>query len=123
MIVSTLPIHRRTRAERTVLAYLRGEARAHRSKELDLRFRRLRQIAVRAGFGVMAPGSSYVSQHELSLLCWIAEAQREIGPVSVPASRCLAAAVQRCAEALDAASLRLPPLTLYFSRFREASGA
>lgn len=118
MIVSTLPIHRRTRTERAVIAYLRGDAFAGKSRDLDVRFRRLRQIAARAGLEVMPPGSSYVSQNELMLLCWIAEAQRGVGPVSAPDNRCLAEGVRRCALALDTASIRLPPLTLYFSRFR-----
>lgn len=122
MIVSTLPIHRRTRTERAVIAYLRGEAFAGKSRDLDVRFRRLRRIAARAGIEAMPPGSAYVSQNELMLLCWIAEAQREAGPDSVPDNRCLAAVVRRCAQALVVASLRLPPLTLYFSRFREAGG-
>lgn len=123
MVISTLPIRRRTRAERIVIAYLRGEAQARKSRDLDVRFRRLRQIAGRAGLETMAPGCAYVGQHELMLLCWIAEAQRVSSPGSGPDNRCLATAVRRCAEALDAVSLRLPPLTLYFSRFKEAGGA
>ena len=70
MIVSTLPIRRRTRAERTVLAYLRGDGRARR-KDLELRFHCLRKIVGKVGFEVRAPGSAYVSQSELTLLGWI----------------------------------------------------
>ncbi|MFT4052869.1 MAG: hypothetical protein QM681_00055 [Novosphingobium sp.] len=80
MIVSTLPVRRRTRAERIVLAYLRGDGRAQRTGDLDARFHRLRQVAARAGLEVMAPDSAYVGQGELTLLCWIAAAQRMAGP-------------------------------------------
>lgn len=121
MIVSTMPIRRRARAERTVLAHLRGDARRS-TRELEVRFRRLRQIAARAGLEIMPTGTAYVSQSELTLLSWIAEAQRVAGPFSVPDNRCLAEIVRRCAEALSTASLRLPPLTLYISRFREVGG-
>jgi hypothetical protein len=122
VIVSTLPVRRRTRAERIVLAYLRGD-RCARRNDLELRFHRLRQIAARSGLEVMAPGSAYVSQSELTLLCWIAAAQRMAAPMSMPDNQCLAEIVRRCAEALDAADLRLPPITMYISRFRDAGAA
>lgn len=41
----------------------------------------------------------------------------------MPDNRCLAEIVSRCAEALDAAALRLPPMTMYISRFRNMSAA
>lgn len=120
MIVSTLPVRRRTRTERIVLAYLRGDGRTRRAGDLGLRFHRLRLIAARAGLEVMAPGCVYVSLGELRLLCWIAAAQRMASPDCLPSSRCLGVSVERCAQPLEAASLRLPAMTLYIPRFREA---
>ncbi len=80
MIVSTLPVRRRTRAERTVLTYLRGHAHTRLTRDLDIHFRRLRQIAARVGFDIMPAGSSYVTQSELTLLCWIAAATARTDP-------------------------------------------
>jgi len=57
------------------------------------------------------------------LLCWIAAAQRMAGPMSMPDNRCFAEIVRRCADALDAAAPRLPPMTMYISRFRDARAA
>jgi hypothetical protein len=91
-----------------------------RSRNLDMRFHRLLEIATRIGFDIISPGSAYISESELTLLCWIAVAQRMAGPIYGPDSRCLAEVVLRCANALDSVFLRLPPITMYISCFREA---
>lgn len=110
---TTLPLHRRTRVERRVLAVLRGDW----STPLDPRAARcfaiLHQLAERRGLGIQPPGSSYVSEGELTLLSWIANGQRISSTVQPPDDRRLAIVTCHCAHWLNQMRLRLSPLTLY----------
>lgn len=106
-------LRRRPRIEQRVLAILRGgeilELRAGRPDP----FNRLRQIAERKGYVILSIGAGYLGDDELTLLGWIAAAQRTTATHLQSPDRCLRAALRRCAIALEEEGLRLRPLTLY----------
>ncbi|WP_235682107.1 hypothetical protein [Sphingobium yanoikuyae] len=112
---STLPLHRRTRTERRVLAMLRGEEQRIGLAAIDS-FARLRRIAIECGLRIQPPGARYVSDDELVLLASLADAQRlSSGPTTTLDER-LTADIRSCAELLIRNNLRLSPLTLYSGR-------
>jgi hypothetical protein len=106
-------LRRRPRIEQRVLALLRGgEVLEERQGRPDT-FRRLRQIAGRKGYVILSASAGYLGDDELTLLGWIAAAQRTTASHLQRADRCLLAALQRCAVVLEEEGLRLRPLTLY----------
>jgi hypothetical protein len=118
--VTTAPqrTRRRSRTERKALAFLRGEVPASRMDGTRCCFARLRRLAPRYGHAVLPPGTLYVSDGELALLGWIAQAQRLAGMMSSPDSRYLAALLVTCAEQLTGLGLHLPPRTFHALRLR-----
>ena len=103
---STLPLHRRTRTERRVLAMLRGEEQRIGLAAIDS-FARLR---------IQPPGTRYLSDDELVLLASLADAQRLTSAPTIPLDERLTADTRACAELLIRNNLRLSPLTLYSGR-------
>ncbi|MGA1808240.1 MULTISPECIES: hypothetical protein [Sphingobium] len=112
---STLPLHRRTRTERRVLAMLRGEEQRIGLAAIDS-FARLRRIAIECGLRIQPPGARYVSDDELVLLASLADAQRLSSAPTIPLDERLTADIRSCAELLIRNNLRLSPLTLYSGR-------
>lgn len=133
MTASTLALRRRTHVERKVLSLLRGgdaarpqlQRRPRDKTRIGLApptltnrcFSDLRHHAGRQGLRVQPPLIPYVSEAEIILLSWLAEAQRVAGPGSAPDDANLMAALADCAGLLNAIGLRLSPLTLYGARF------
>jgi len=133
-MIATLALKRRTLVERKALALLRGTniapqragmVRPSRTRMAAAptpaqaqHFTELRRLAARHGLAILSPASPYLGADELTLLAWLAGAQRVIGPGSAPApgDPAFAAALLRCADLLDAMGLRLSPLTLYAAR-------
>lgn len=130
MVFSTLAVRRRTHVERRVLALMRGEitssaamprrsARAsaapQASPALLEDLAELRDEASAFGLPIQPPKTAYVSQAELTVLAWLAEAQR-VGARSPTDLDVLNAAIRRCATGLNALGLRLSPITLYALR-------
>ncbi|MPS68674.1 hypothetical protein ACLIMP_17440 [Novosphingobium aerophilum] len=110
MAYSNRSLRRRPRVERRVLSLLRGEETL---AEHAACFVRLRTLATRRALTVLQPGTLYLGDDELTLLGWIAAAQRQVSRRFRPDDRCLAASIERCAGILDEAGLHLHPLTLY----------
>lgn len=133
--MTILSLRRRTHVERKVLSLLRGadslpprspRRRPDRSKAASAPapshsryFSDLRHHAARRGLRVRPPETPYISEAELALLSWLAEAQRVAGPSSAPDDAPLVAALARCAGLLDGMGLHLSPLTLYGARLRD----
>lgn len=112
---STLPLHRRTRTERRVLAMLRGEEHGAADAGMD-GFARLRDRAIECGMRIQPPATRYTSDDELILLACLADAQR-IATTAMPSiDERLRMDITRCAEILIRHNLRLSPLTLYSGR-------
>ncbi len=135
-MVKTLALKRRTFVERKVLTLLRGACitaqsggtvRLNRSRmasgpspQQAQHFSELRRLAARSGYTILPPSTRYVGDDELRLLSWLAGAQRIAGTDPLPEDDpALAAALHLCAGLLDDMGLRLSPLTLYSSRFRD----
>ncbi len=67
----------------------------------------------------MAPHTPFLSPGELTLLSWLARAQRTNAPgCAPPGEHRLAAAIEQCAKILSRMKLRLYPLTFYAYRIR-----
>ena len=116
MTFTNRSLRRRPRVERRVLAMLRGENDRSRDDPLVAAVARLRHLARRKGLVIQDPGALYLGDDELTLLSWVAAAQRVAAAHLRPADRCLAAIIARCASLLEEAGLRLYPLTLYKHR-------
>jgi len=127
-------VRRRSLAERRALALLRGEnmpspaieaGRSNRARPaLGLKpahrryFVDLRRLAEQHGLTVQPPATPFISVEEMTLLSWLAEAQRISYSDCARDDPRLVAAVARCAGMLDGIGLRLSPLTLYGARLR-----
>lgn len=139
MTATTLALSRRTYVERKVLSLLRGgdEGRplirsrsyngtttcAESMTEADRYFGDLRRHVARLGLRVQPPATPYVTEAELMVLSWLAQAQRVAGFSSAPADAALLSALAGCAGLLDGMGLRLSPLTLYGARFHAPTPA
>ncbi|BBD03104.1 MULTISPECIES: hypothetical protein [Sphingobium] len=110
---TTLPLHRRTRVERRVLAFIRGEWSSHPDPRAVRCFAILHRLAERRGLGIQPPGTSYVSEGELALLSWIASSQRTSATRQPANDWRLAVVTARCGQWLNRMRLRLSPLTLH----------
>lgn len=119
MTHSARPLNRRPRVERQILAILRGEKGAMPQPPGTTCFLRLRILARRQGIALLPPGTPYLGEGELTLLSWIAAAQRTVPAGFRPANACLAAVAARCAGRLGDLGLRLYPFTLYSHHLRE----
>jgi hypothetical protein len=113
MTFSNRNLRRRPRIEQRVLGILRGGGVLEARSGLADPFRRLRQAAERQGLAILPLETRYLGDDELTLLGWIAAAQRSKAGELRPADRCLHAIVCRCARMLEEEGLRLYPLTLY----------
>ena len=134
--MTVLALRRRTHVERKVLLMLRDTGAAlpsptpRRSRRTEPQkpaplapaqsryFSDLRQEAARQGLTVQPFETPYISQAELTLLSWLAEAQRITVPSTAPGDAGLTAALAGCAGLLDGLGLRLSPLSLYGARLR-----
>lgn len=117
---TTRTLNRRPRVERQVLALLRGrETTSSRGDEAASCFTALRSLAQKEGFRIMPQETAFVSPCELTLLSWLARAQRTHAPgCQPPRHPILAETIDQCAEALTRMDLRLYPLTFYAYRIR-----
>jgi hypothetical protein len=113
---TTLPLRRRTRAERRGLAILRDSQPVLSDPDAARCFRLLRRLATRRGMTVHLPETPYVSESELAILSWIANGQRSGEPLLPVDDRKLAIVTSRCATLLNHMQLRLSPLTLHSGR-------
>ena len=116
MTYSNRALRRRPRVERRLLAMLRDENDPAVDDPLIAAFVRLRHLARRKGLVIRRPDVLYLGDDELTLLSWIAAAQRIAVAHLRPTDRCLAAIITRCAALLEGAGFRLYPLTLYRHR-------
>ncbi|WP_337187294.1 hypothetical protein [Phenylobacterium sp.] len=124
------PVQRRNVYERKALCLLRGEpvafdargpairTHARRRPPLDdyckVHFACLREFARRNGLEVEAVGSKYVSTGELTVLRWLAEAQRRSGLRTCDLGDLgLKTSLLHCAELLKDLGMPLPVQTLY----------
>ncbi len=121
---SRLALRRRPSAEQRVIHMLRGDdipvdgaAPFHAGQ-----FGKLRTLAERHGFTIARPGTPYVTVHELTLLGWLASAQRVQGySRACHYDAMLAMTVVHCAGTLDALGIRLPALAIQHGSPRMAS--
>ena len=132
-----MAIRRRDPVERRILMLVRGADRASQRRpgatpnELRLlqteefaRIAELGRLAIERGLEIQQPEAPYVSQDELLLLGWLAEAQRTAPSVLTPSpSLALQAAILAAAETLNMLGWWLPPLTLYSARSRVRGAA
>lgn len=116
MTYSNRALRRRPRVERRVLAMLRDENDPAVDDLLVAAFVSLRHLARRQGLQIQHPDALYLGDDELTLLSWIAAAQRIAAVHLRPVDRYLAAIITRCASLLEEAGIRLYPLTLYQHR-------
>ena len=110
---TTLPLHRRTRVERRILAILRGGGDIRVSPDQADAFAGLRRCAAANHLVIAPPDAPYVGVDELKIMSWLADAQRRVSKVGGPADAALAQIVRRCAGLLNGMGLRLSPLVLY----------
>ncbi|WP_334185855.1 hypothetical protein [Novosphingobium sp.] len=117
---TTRTLNRRPRVERQVLALLRGrEGHCAADDDPGWCFAELRDLARQEGLKIMPPETAFLSSGELTLLSWLARAQRSHAPGCRPPDHPrLAAAIEACARILSRMNLRLYPLTLYAYRIR-----
>lgn len=117
---TTRTLNRRPRVERQVLTLLRGrETTSIKADKSASCFAALRRLAEKEGFRIMPPNTQFVTPCELTLLSWLARAQRTNAPgCQPPRHPVLAAAIDQCAEILGQMDLRLYPLTFYAYRIR-----
>jgi murein tripeptide amidase MpaA len=94
--------------------HVRGDQTDDRALFLyEAQFGRLRDLAHRAGMRVNVPGTSWLGRDELSLLAWLAQAQRVLSYTkSFHRDAMLTLTVVHCAGTLNALGIQLPPLTL-----------
>lgn len=110
---TTLPLHRRTRVERRILAILRGGVDVRVSPDQAESFADLRRCAAANALVIAPPDAPYAAVDELLIISWLADAQRLVSKVGGPADAALAQSVRRCADILSGMRLRLSPLVLY----------
>lgn len=136
---NTMAVRRRSGMERRVLLLIRsgGEesgrlvstTRAGRDRlptpslqRTDC-FAELRDAAKTARLAIQPIASPYMSNDELLLLGWLAQAQRVAMPtIDMPRDPALKLAVVRCAGLLDAGGFRLSPFTIYAARSNGKGG-
>ena len=114
----TRPLRRRPRVERQVLAILRQERDARVVPGAPPCFARLRELAAAEGYAILPPDTPYLGEAELTLLSWIAAAQRTVTAGCEPAAHPLGTVISHCAKILGEMGLRLYPLSLYSPRLR-----
>lgn len=121
---TAMALRRRTFAEQRVIRMLRGDPTDDRAQFVyEQQFRRLRDLAGRGGLRVNAPGTAWLASDELTLLSWLAQAQRVAGytrPFHVDGV--LTLTVVHCAGTLNALGVQLPPLTLQHTPPQAAVG-
>lgn len=117
---SALLLNRRPRVERQVLALLRGGRGAvSQDRSVVHHFRKLRILAAREGYAVLAPEVQFLGAGERVLLAWIAMSQRTFAPgCRSPSPPELSAVISQCGAALVRLNLRLYPLTFYSHAIR-----
>ena len=96
-----------------MLAILRGEERIAPADGQQELFLTLRALACANSLSIQPAGAPYVSEGELTLLAWIAAAQRMDGLATTKLNPDMAGVIRLCAEQLSAHHLQLSPLTLY----------
>jgi hypothetical protein len=121
MSYSNRSLRRRPRIERRVLAILRGENDPFLDHQHAAAFTRLRVLASRQGLIIQDADARYLGDDELTLLSWLAAAQRVAVRHLRPQNRRLAAVLTRCAVLLEKAGLRLYPFTLYGHRLQDVT--
>jgi len=109
-----LALRRRSSVEQRVIRLIRGEAGQEVDAALVLgaQFGKLRDLAMRNALVIHSPGTPYLSLNELTLLGWLAQAQRVAAyRQSFHPDAMLTMTVVHCAGTLDALGLRLslPP--------------
>ena len=108
-----LALRRRSSVEQRVVRLLRGETGAG-SDALSIstaQFTRLRELAARNSLVIHRPGTPFLSPSELTLLGWLAQAQRVTGyrrPFHPDAM--LTMTIVHCAGTLEALGVRLAPI-------------
>jgi hypothetical protein len=106
MPISRFQVHRRSLKEREALGLLRGREGGEREGELAACFAQLRESAVREGMIVFPPNAPYISGDEMTLLSWIAQAQR-MGWQREAVDPRFAALIAQCARELLRSQIRL----------------
>lgn len=76
-------------------------------------FARLKSLADARGLRILAPGTRFASAAELTLLGWLADAQRLVATGSAPDDPDFLETIRRCGQALTQMNLHLPPLSLH----------
>ena len=111
---TVMALKRRSSTEQRVIRMLRGDQTDDQALFLyEEQFGRLRDLAHRAGMRVNVPGTTWLGRDELSLLAWLAQAQRVLGYTkSFHRNATLTLTVVHCAGTLNALGIQLPPLTL-----------
>ena len=109
---TTMALKRRSFIEQRVIRMLRGDQTDDRALFLyEAQFGRLRDLAHRAGMRVNVPGTSWLGRDELSLLAWLAQAQRVLSYTkSFHRDAMLTLTVVHCAGTLNALGIQLPLL-------------
>ncbi|MFT3967242.1 MAG: hypothetical protein QM690_15305 [Sphingobium sp.] len=113
--VTRLALRRRASAEQRAIRMIRGgDAGDGDAMPVHaVQFGRLRALAIKNGLAVQPPASPFVSGDELSLLAWLAQAQRVAGYGEIfHPDAALTLTIAHCAGTLDAIGIRLPPLAL-----------
>ncbi|RJG55897.1 hypothetical protein D0Z70_07650 [Sphingobium terrigena] len=101
-------LRRRSLVEQRVIHLIRGEAEEGRDAMPAMQFARLRDLATRNVLVIHRPGTPYLSPGELTLLGWLALAQRIASyRQSFHPDPSLTMTVVHCAGTLDALGVRL----------------
>ena len=107
-----MALKRRSFIEQRVIRMLRGDQTDDQALFLyEAQFGRLRDLAHRAGMRVNVPGATWLGRDELSLLAWLAQAQRVLSYTkSFHRDAMLTLTVVHCAGTLNALGIQLPLL-------------
>ncbi len=110
-----LALRRRSAAEQRVIRLIRGDAGQGPDAAAipTAQFARLRDLAARNALMIHPPGTGWLSPNELTILGWLAQAQRIAGyRRDFHPDATLTMTVVHCAGTLDALGVRLnlPPL-------------
>ncbi|MFT3966311.1 MAG: hypothetical protein QM690_10555 [Sphingobium sp.] len=107
-----MALRRRSIMEQRVVRLIRGERPDAMPSVPAMQFGRLRDLAVRNALVIHPPGTPFLSVNELTLLGWLALAQRVAGyRRQFHPDAMLTMTVVHCAGTLDALGIHLPPLT------------